>query len=314
MRSEVKSELQNVLALFERGELENAKNILGKLFNEDLSSPELTFTGWCCNFWMSCFKNIKAIDSSFEKGERLLYEWKVFSEGNSNHEKIYYPAKNAISNGVFRIIKNYFEDASLLPENENNSDLFRKMGLCLKKLGEYESAATFLQKANVIKERDAAVLADLADCFALCGADRDAKVVFREAFFISPQDIDLSFLDSSLILKIIDKVEKIEINGNPLDADEVKAWLPVYAVLWGVFNTTRVLTLKEFNTLKREIFVLENEQKNPNMITSLGTARLLNLYFWLIDAAREMSDTTLVNETLLKIKILNIDIYNAYCK
>lgn len=314
MRDEVKSGLQNVLALFERADLETAKNILSDLFNKDLSSPELTFTGWCCNFWMGCFRNIREADSSLEKGERLLYEWKVFSEGNSNREKIYYPAKNAISNGVFRVIKNYFEEAAILPENENNSDLFRKIGICLKKLGEYEKAVGFLQKANVVKGRDAAVLADLADCFALCGADRDAKVVFREAFYVSPQEIDLSFLDSSLILKILERVKKIEIDGKTFEEDEVKAWLPVYAVLWGVFNATRVLTFKEFNSLKREIFMLENEQKNPSRVTSIGTARLLNLYFWLIDAAREMSDTALINATLLKIKILNIDIYNAYCK
>ena len=96
--------------------------------------------------------------------------------------------------------------------------------------------------------------------------------------------------------------------------DEVKAWIPVYGVLWGVFTIKRTMKYQETVKLKQEIYALENELKTPARANNLITPRLINLYFWLIDLYRANNDDKLVLQTLLRIKILAPDIYNLYCR
>ena len=38
------------------------------------------------------------------------------------------------------------------------------------------------------------------------------------------------------------------------------------------------------------------------------------MYFWLIDYCQAQNDSKLINETLLKIKILDTTVYNLYVK
>ena len=51
------------------------------------------------------------------------------------------------------------------------------------------------------------MLAELADCYSLCGEDKFGKVLYREAFFADPDSIDLDFLDSELIKCLIEKTK-----------------------------------------------------------------------------------------------------------
>ena len=70
------------------------------------------------------------------------------------------------------------------------AEILRKTGLCHKKLGDYETALKFLNDANVQMPESAPVLAEMADCYALCGEERIAKVLFREAFYVDAQKIE----------------------------------------------------------------------------------------------------------------------------
>ena len=82
----------------------------------------------------------------------------------------------------------------------------------------------------------------------------------------------------------------------------------------GVFTMKRSLKFQEISRLKQEIYALENEQKAPMRSSELTVPRLINLYFWLIDFCQANNDSSLVTETLLKIKILDTGVYNLYCK
>ena len=92
-------------------------------------------------------------------------------------------------------------------------------------------------------------------------------------------------------------------------------WIPVYGVLWGIFNIKRELRSQEVGKLRQEIYALENEQKDPSCDFQILTPRLINMYFWLIDHYVQNNDNQrLINEILLKIKILDTNIYNSYIK
>jgi len=151
-------------------------------------------------------------------------------------------------------------------------------------------------------------LAEMADCYALCGQDNYAKVFFREAFFLAADKIDLLFLDSELILRLIELVRQY---GYPERV--MREWIPVYGVLYGVLNITRPLRPIEFSNLKRDITSLENEIQSSTGGISVLVPRLINKYFWLIDYYLNINDDReKINDTLRRIKLLNEDVYKKY--
>lgn len=301
--------LKDALAYLERGNPIEAKKILDSSLMYDLESKELILTGKYCLFWSDAIYRLSDIENPYEKGERLLAEWKNFLDFSKQQQETYQVAIYATCRGIFSLaLQNY---SQMLDERDSvqKAEILRKAGLCYKKLGEFDNAKMCLSEANSLQSGQATVLAELADCYALCGDDKAAKVLFREAFFIDYKRIDLVFLDSELIKCLIKKTSAKGYSGELLNA-----WIPVYGVLWGVFNMKRTMRSQEIGKLKQEIYALENEQKDPSRSSELLTPRLINMYFWLIDYCQIQNDNKLVNETLLKIKILDTTVYNLYVK
>ena len=310
MEIQTENGLKEVFSYLETGNPDKARRIVEHLLETDLTGNEIVFTSTCCNYWSSISYHILEIDDPFERGENLLSEWKSFKSYINRQKYVYMPTVHAIQKGIFTIaLQNYMQ---VIDEKDatHKSEICRKAGLCYKKLGSFENARRCLAEANSLFPNQASVLADLADCYALCGEDKGAKVLFREAFFLDPQKIDLEFLDSELIKCLIEKIQEKGFSGTAM-----QMWLPVYGVLWGVFNIKRELRSQEVGKLRQDIYALENEQKDPSCDLEIITPRLINMYFWLIDHyIQHNDDQKLINEILLKIKILDTNIYNLYIR
>jgi hypothetical protein len=202
----------------------------------------------------------------------------------------------------------FFEGLLGSHANLHDHGLLLMVGRCYKGLGNYDEALNYLEQAVRIKREDAETLAEVADINALLAQTKAAKALFREAFFLDPSKIDMRTLESALIIKLRDKVSALGYRD-----DELCEWIPVYGYLWGVFSVKRELKQMEVGRLKQSIFSLEAEcAAKPSRREQLKP-RLLNRYFWLIDhheISRE--DPSLIEETLLKIKVTDPDIYNMY--
>ncbi len=301
--------LKEAFSFLESGNLEETRKAIEKCLIYDSVSPEVVFTSDCCNRWLGILRKTLSLETPMERGESLLSEWKNFLCHTKAQTYVYQPAVYATCRGVFSLALQNFNLLMNEKEPATKADILRKTGLCYKKLGEFENAKMCLSEANRLHSGQAAVIADLADCYALCGEDKYAKVLFREAFFIDPKKVDLEYLDSSLIQKLIEKTEEKGFSGEAL-----KAWIPVYGVLWGVFTIRRNLKPQEVAKLRQEIYAMENEHKDPSRDSELLVPRLINKYFWLVDYCQTVNDTRLINEILLKIKILDTDIYRMYVK
>lgn len=309
MDTQTEKGLKEVLAYMEAGNPDEANKLLGTILMYDLECPELILTGKYCIFWSDAFSRLSSIEDPYERGERLLAEWKNFLDFIKQQNGTYDKAIYAAQRGTFNLaLNNYMR---LLDERDpvQKAEILRKSGLCYKKLGEFDNAKQCLSDATSLLSGQAAVIAELADCYALCGDDKAAKLLFREAFFLDFKKIDLVFLDSELIRCLIARTEEKGYSGELLNA-----WIPVYGVLWGVFNMKRNMRSQEIGKLKQEIYSLENEQKDPARTTEILVPRLINMYFWLIDYCQTQNDSKLISETLLKIKILDTTVYNLYVK
>ncbi len=302
--------LAKAYEMFEKVKFDQAREILETLLEDDLDNKEVIFAISCTSFWQDYFRRQSTVSDCYEKSENILIEWKAFRAFLLRKKNVFDSTIYAINRGIFSLALENYSKLTGCHDIEQKAEIYRKAGLCYKKLGEYETAKNSLQEANHLKSGTASVLAELADCFALCGDDRNAKVLFKESFFLEPEKIDLDFLDSELICCLIRQVKEKGYTGTML-----QHWIPVYGVLLGIFNIKRELKTKEIMKLRQEIYAKENESKNPACDLSVLTPRLINLYFWLIDYYVQINDTgKKTADILLKIKILDRDIYNLYIK
>lgn len=310
MEFQTEQSLKEALELMKQGQPFEAQKIIGPLFESDLESKELIYTNKYCVFWLDSIERLRRIEDTCERSENILLEWKNFQNYILREESSYEPALFAVQQGFFSNALEYYK--KLLEEKDplQKAEIYRKTGICYKKLGDFENARTFLTEANNIYPNISSVLAELADCYSLCGEDKFGKVLFREAFFADPANIDLDFLDSELIKCLIEKTKSHGYSGKALHY-----WIPVYGVLGGVFNIKRELTSQEVARLRKDLYAMENEIKDPSCNSEILVPRMLNCYFWLMDhydLAKE--SPAKINEVLLRIKLLDSSVYEMYIK
>ncbi len=310
MEIQTKDSLKDVLNFLKQGNPFEAQRIISTLFETELENRELIYTNKCCIFWIDSIKRLREIEDSYERSENILLEWKTFQHYISRENSCFEPALIAVQHGFFTNALAEFNKLLEERDPQQKAEIYRKAGICYKKLGDFENARVFLTEANKICPNLASVIAELADCYSLCGDDKIGKVLFREAFFNDPDSIDLDFLDSQLIKCLIERTEKKGYSGK-----ELRYWIPIYGVLSGVFNIKRELTSQEVARLKKDIFALENEINDPSCKSEILVPRLLNCYFWLMDHYDLANENQAkISEVLVKIKILDSSIYEAYTK
>lgn len=310
MENQLELQLKESLSFLERGNPLEAQKIISSLFEQDLEDERIVYTSRCCVFWIDTLARLNKIEDPSERVENMLLEWKTFQSFISRDEFSYEPAFYAFQKGFFSAALS--ECLALVDEKDSlqRAEMYRKAGICYKKLGDFENALNCLKEANITYPKLASVLAELGDCYSLCGEDRIGKVLFREAFFINPENIDLDFLDSELIKCLIKKTREKGYTGKAL-----LYWIPVYGLLSGILNVKKELSPQEVGRLKKNIYAMENEFKDPSFSGEILVPHLLNSYFWLIDhyiLARE--NPAKINEVLIKMKILDSSIYQAYIK
>ncbi len=302
-------QVQQVLSLLRSGELEKAHAQLHGVLQYTLNDPGVLYLLAGVNFWREKIKAANEKPSPFEKGEFLVSQWQAFLSFMRGRGKDRDSVLYALKRCAFSIALEHY--LTLYNEEDESADpeVYRKAGLCYKALGDYERALTLLDMAKDGDSESSAILAELADCYALCGDMRYAKVFFREAFFKNPSGIELYFLESDIIVRLAEQVQEMGYEGL-----ELLEWIPVYGLLLGVFNVKRALRSVEVGKLKQSIFALKEELKSaPEKKRKLIVPKLINHYFWLIDYfASADSNRAQINETLLEIKLLDNDVYEKY--
>ncbi|MBP5463945.1 MAG: hypothetical protein J6Y13_02070 [Treponema sp.] len=307
METQSASILMSAYALIGESNLREAQAMLEDALAKDLDNHDLVFAASCCSFWEDTIERLPDLDS-FEQGESLINHWRRFKlrverEENPLEQTVYTFRKLVFSTALEQYGKNLDK-----ADNVFRSEICRKIGFCYKQLGDFETALRYLQEAYSTIEGRADIIAEMADCYDLCGEDKPAKLLFREAFFLDPQKVDLSFLESPLIGKLTALVTEKGLSGA-----ELLEWIPVYGTIFGVFNVKRKLKSQEIGRLKQDIYAKENEMKDPNNNLALIKPRLLNMYFWLVDYCELAQESNAkIQEALLKIKILDKNIYMLY--
>jgi tetratricopeptide (TPR) repeat protein len=300
--------LSNAYECLRGVDLRGATALLERALSVDFEQPEVLWSLKCANFWSERSSRLEAMPNPYERGEYVVEQWKAFvsfaSKLGPSFERGYYAFKRY----AFALALDQY---SALPQDEresNEAELSLRMGRCHKGAGDYDAALRLLESAARERREDPEALAELADAYALSGEARASKALFREAFYVGAQRIDLELLESEMIRRLESRVAELGYSG-----PELAEWMPVYGSVLGVFTVKRELKAVEVGKLKQSIYQLENEAKEGGEERSLVVPRLINRYFWLIDhyiASKE--DRARIDEILLKVRLLEPSIYKQY--
>ena len=294
------------------GQAARALGFLKKALEIDFEHQEVLYALKCLNWWLEKIKRLDDFHDPYERGEYILSQWKSYYGFLDRIGEDLFPDNDscqyAIKRFIYSLALNYFQD--LLGDGGNQPDpvLLLQAGRCCKGAGNWEEALQYLEQAGRLKRDDSIILSELADVSALLGDEKTAKLLFREAFFLAPQEIDLSGLESELMVKLRDKTRDLGFSGA-----ELAEWIPVWGCIWGIFSVRRELKPVELGKLKQSILSLENEFRSKSSNDSLIKPRLLNRYFWLIDHCElNRYISGLMDETMLKIKFIDPVVFEHY--
>jgi tetratricopeptide (TPR) repeat protein len=289
-------------------DLPGAAELFERALSIDFEGPEVLWSLKCSNFWAERLARLESMPNPYERGEYLVAQWKAFASFaaklGGDFERGYYAFKRF----AFSLALGQYRALPADEKEQHAADLALRMGRCHKGAGDYDAALRQLEAAARERREDPEVLAELADTYALGGEVRSSKALFREAFYLGAQRVDIDLLEAEMIRRLAGKVGELGYRGS-----ELAEWLPVYGAVLGVFTVKRELKAVEVGKLRQSIYQLENEAKEGGEERSLLVPRLINRYFWLIDhyiAAKE--DRSKIDEVLLKVRLLDQSIYKQY--
>jgi tetratricopeptide (TPR) repeat protein len=292
----------------------NPEEALGKLeqaLHADYTQQEALYALKCLNWWLERIKNLDNTGDAcdpYSRGSFLLSQWKSYCIFLELVGSAYDRCQYSIKHFVYALALQNYEDALGGGILRHDPELLEQIGRCYKGMGCYEEALGYLKQAAWFKQEDAATISILADLYALLGETKAAKALFREAFFIDPQRVDLDNLESGLIISLVKRVSEMGYSG-----PELQGWLPVYGTLFGVFTVKRELKLAELGRLKQRIFDLESKMRGSPEDENILTPSLLNNYLRLIDHYESKDNSgALIDEIKLKIKIIKPLIFERY--
>jgi len=299
--------LEQAYSQFRKGLFSEAAETLEQALQKDFENEEIVSALKCARYWLERMERIEGVQDTFERSEFLLNQWKNFKDFLRKYCSESENCSYSIRNFVFEYGLNNYLDI-LETEGGNDPEILKRIGKCYKGIGDYEHALEYYEYVNKNRNQDAGFLAELADCYALVNEIRASKAFFREAFFINPQKIDVSELESGMIRRLIQTLSE-----KGFKSPELEEWIPVYGALYGIFNVKRELRPIEFGKLKQSIVALEGEIAEQKDSAHLKKPRLINHYFWLIDQfINDREERSKIDKILMKIRELDPEIYHEY--
>jgi len=288
-------------------DLPGAQDRLERALDLDFEDAELLYALKCARWWSDSAERVGACLDHLEAGDLVMNRWKAFRSFLARLPEPSPRAALAFKHYAFKLAHSRY--SQLVQSGEAvDPELSLRLGRACKGYGDYDAALAHLEAAAKARKDDAAVLAELADLYALLDDARASKALFREAFFLNPQRIDLELLDNEALARLAQRAA--ESAGSP---HEIPEWVPVYGELMGVFSIKRELKAVEAAKLRQSVYEMETELSADATRRPVLLPRLLNRYFWMIDHyVNRGEEKARIDEILLKIRLLDANVYALY--
>jgi tetratricopeptide (TPR) repeat protein len=293
--------------MLEEGRFREAIAYFENILAENPQYPGVADGLRAARFWQGRSGKLSKYQSSYDKARLLLKEWRDFEKFMDRNNLRHGRATSSIQKYIFSDIIGSFAKAyqeGAVPDTA----ILVQIGDCFKKLGNYERAIDAYEYARGFDAEDPALLSRLGDCYFSIDETSKAKVLFREAFFIDPGQVELGCIESPFIHMLFRKTrERIQ------DTETCIFWLPVIAEVSSAFNVKREPKKGEVERLREKIDQLEREYRSNKKKRPYIEPKLINHYFWLIDTLKIIGGSKKeIEKSLMRINEINHDIFALY--
>ena len=276
---ETKSVIESVIVALERHDLARCVAILEAEIRKHNENTLIDFFLKSVLFWRKRIDATARITLPVDKASYLLSEWTKYrafcdeeQQTTPDFDRYLFLFRKTTSKMALM-----FLTAALNNPLVDEQRVYLYMARCYKGAGNYEQAIAHYRQVIANNYDCAAAYAELGDCYLLIGNEHIGRLFLREAFYVDPDTIEFTFLESELLANILNRLRDEE----NMDQNQCRRWLAVYAVLWDVLTVKRDLKTAEYGMLRQKIYAFEREYSETQQ-PSLEP-RLLYAYFYLLD-------------------------------
>ncbi len=303
----LKREYKEGLNYIRKGDFFKALKVMETILEKSIDFPGIEDSVRSLMFWTNRWDKVLKFERGLKRAQLLINEWNTFEtfveKNKINFEEIIINLKNYIFK---KIIKNLIiaYQSSDVPDIE----ILLKIGKIFIAIDEIDRAIETFEYARMFKKENSLLLSMLAEAYNRKGNFRRAKILFKEAFFYAPEQIDFGLIKADYILGLRAKLGKIF-----ADKKLIAYWLPVYAEIYNILDVKRELAKAEIEKLLVEVESLEKEYEIKKFSNKELEPKLINKYFWIIDYYKLQNfNDEYANVFKEKLKNINIEIYNMY--
>jgi tetratricopeptide (TPR) repeat protein len=291
--------------LIEEGKFPEAVGRIDALLSLNPDYPGLAEGYRTAKFWNNRKGELAKLEKGKQTADFLMTQWEIFKgyaqEKNLTQSNSF---KSAMRYVFFTASENYKVAFQSQESTADNFDLLLNLGICFLTLGEHKHAIETLEYARTSYRTSAKLLSILAESYYHASEIPKSLLLFREAFFINPSEIDLGMLKCKPIQDLV----KIAGERNP-SAHDLREWIPVHGFLEDYFYVKRQLNSQQVENIKRDIYTLETSLKSANGDKLAATnviPRLINKYLWMLDYF-EFQNYDFDSVTEIRKRLLQID-------
>ena len=299
-------------ALIERGEFSAALAEFDSLMTDHPEYPGIIEGYRTSKFWDNRHDELVSLGQGKDTADFLMQQWNDFAAYAAEKTFTDTPAFKAAMKHVYFTAAHHYKIAFQTQQNPTDGfALLLNLGVCFITLGEYNLAVETLEYARTSSSVSARTLALLGEAYFHTGDIPKSMLLFREAFFINPAEIDLELIKSKPIQDIITHLEKIKPH-----ADDIREWIPVAGYTEDIFYVKRQLNNQQVESIKRDIYNLEQNLKNmpsDKISKSPILPRIINKYLWMLDYfIFQKYDFQSISEIRSRLSVLDRDIFEPY--
>lgn len=300
--------------LLETGDFEPAFRVFSELLERYPENRQIEDGYRTVRFWLNRSSELSSLTDGRAAADFLMNEWELFN--SYAKEKITPSARPycAVEKYIYYTASNHYQTAFQNEENPASSyNLLYNLAVCFVKLSEYPHAVDTLEFARSTFSTDAKILSLLGESYFNLREHPRALLLFREAFFYSPCDIDLSLIRADPVQRLY-RIALEEKSG----WGDAREWIPVFGHISDIFFSRRHLNGNHISNIMRDIYNLEKnyQSMSTDRIRSTNVLpRLINRYLWLFDYYREQQHD-FDNLAEIRSRLLEIDkrLFEPYFK
>jgi tetratricopeptide (TPR) repeat protein len=306
--------LSNAYSYMEAGDFESALKVLDTLLNSHMEIPGVVEGYRTTRFWLNRTGDAAKLKDGKERADFYLYEWQAFLKYADEHELANSHSFRAAERFVYYTAAEHYNIAFQNDENPtNNIELVLNLATCFLKISEYSMAIDTLEYARSLYTANAKLLSMLGEAYYHTKEIPKALLLFREAFFINPSDINLELIRSEPVSRLYEISIKEKSGWG-----DAKEWIPIYGHLTDLFYVRRHLNSQTVDGITNDVYTLEKNYHTMSidrLRESNVLPRLINKYLWLFDFYKEQSYNP-DNLSEIRSRLIEIDkkLFTPYFK